>query len=198
MSRSERGSSERDPYTEKATRENYPSRASYKLIDIQDRFGIIEKGDAVLDLGSSPGGWTKVALDLGARRVVAVDPVPMRFTDVRVHFLQSEMELCLGSLIEEFDVVLSDAAPSTSGCHSLDQAKSIDLGEKSLKYCELYLKRGGNLVVKVFQGDLYPQFFGQVKSAFRYAKPYSPRASKRGSSEIYLIGRSFRGQKISS
>ena len=195
MSRSRHGR-RRDPYAVRAKEENYPSRASYKLIDMQDRFKLIREGDKVLELGSSPGGWTKVALESGAERVVAIDPNPMRLSDERVVFLKSKMEDCLDSLNESFDIVLSDAAPNTSASHSLDQARSMDLGEKALGYCELYLKRGGNLVVKVFQGDLYPDFYEGVKERFRSAKSYSPKASKPRSSEIYVIGKSFKGSSL--
>ncbi len=200
MSRSRRGQrskqGKKDPFAIRAKKENYPSRASYKLIDIQNRFKLIREGDRVLELGSSPGGWTKVALESGAKRIVAIDPNPMSLKDGRVVFLRSRMEDCLESLNESFDTVLSDSSPSTSGCHSLDQARSIDLGENALKYCELYLKRGGNLVVKVFQGDLYPEFFEEMKEKFRSAKGYSPKASKTRSSEIYVIGKSFKGSSL--
>lgn len=193
MSRSKAGRRGKDPYAVRAKKEGYPSRASYKLLEIHDKFRILGPGDQVLELGCSPGGWTKATLALGASKIVAVDPHSLLISDERVTFLQSQIEDLPTELGGVFDVILSDVSPPTSGSHSLDQARSVDLAEQVLGLCDPHLKRGGDLVIKVIQGDLYPSFLLRVKARFRLIRPFTPKASRPASSEIYIIGRSFKG-----
>ncbi|HEC56310.1 MAG TPA: RlmE family RNA methyltransferase [Candidatus Syntrophoarchaeum butanivorans] len=192
-----RGKRRRDHFWREAKRWGYRSRASFKLIQINERFGVIREGYKVLDLGASPGGWLQVAKEIVGDRgtvigvdILPIDPIEGVFTlkmDMRrPELVDRIMELTGG---EKLDTVLSDASPNLSGNWSLDHARSIDLARTALRVSENLLKRGGNFVVKVFQGDMYNEFFEEVSDRFRFTKAYTPRASRKESAEIYVVGK---------
>ena len=187
----------RDYYYKKAKKENYRSRAAYKLIQIDERFGIFRKGNTVIDLGASPGGWSQVAAEKAgdAGRVIAVDIKPVEPID-GVLFIKGDArsESVLSNIKETLsgvsaDVVISDMAPNISGNYSFDHARSIELAEMALGYADRFLGKGGNMVVKVFDGDMAQEYFGTVRERFGVVKRYAPKASRKSSSEIYIIGK---------
>jgi 23S rRNA (uridine2552-2'-O)-methyltransferase len=190
----------RDPYYRRAKAEGYRSRAAYKLIQINERFNIIRPGFVVVDLGAAPGGWSQVARKLvGARgRVVAVDLVPMAALE-DVTFIRGDIteEETLRRLLElvpgGVDVVISDMSPRLSGNRSLDHARSIDLAEAAFGFARKTLKPGGNLAVKVFQGDMYDDFRRRVSGHFRTCRGFTPRASLKESAEIYIVAKGWEG-----
>ena len=189
----------RDHYYRMAKRENYRSRASYKLKQLNDRFHIIKRGNRVVDLGSSPGGWSQVAVELsGDGRVVAVDIDPMRpikgVTFIQGDMLQKEtIDKIEAATDGKVDTVISDMAPNISGHYSYDHARSIELAEMALLTAERLLRSGGNFVVKVFQGDMFPDYLKRVKKEFRSVKVHSPKASRPSSSEVYVVCRGYSG-----
>ncbi len=193
----------RDHYYRMAKRENYRSRASYKLKQLNDKFHIIRRGNSVIDLGSSPGGWSQVAAELtGDGIVVAVDIDPMRPIK-GVKFIQGDMLLeetieKIEALIDgKVDVVISDMAPNISGHYSYDQARSVELAEMALRTAGRLLRPGGNFVVKVFQGDLFPDFLKEARKKFRMVKVHSPKASRAASSEVYVVCKGYKSNSHS-
>lgn len=188
----------RDPYYRKAKAGGYRSRAAYKLLQIQARFDLIRPGDTVVDLGAAPGGWSQVARELGAHRVVAVDRVRMPPIE-GVAFAQGDVddEAVLERLAAEVgasaDVVLSDMSPKLSGNRSLDHARSLDLAERSLSVARRVLREGGHVATKVFEGEGYPSLRRRARGEFARVKGFSPPASPRGSAEIYLVAKGWRG-----
>jgi 23S rRNA (uridine2552-2'-O)-methyltransferase len=188
----------RDSYYRRAKAGGYRSRAAFKLLQLQERFSLIRRGDTVVDLGAAPGGWSQVARELGAGRVVAVDRVfiqPIEGVKIlRVDVGEGEaLTASVAEATDSADVVLSDMAPHLSGNRSLDHARSIDLAERALLLASRLLRKGGHLVTKVFQGDMYPAFRRRVKDHFTRTKDFSPPASPRGSAEIYLVAMGWRG-----
>ncbi|OFV68453.1 MAG: Ribosomal RNA methyltransferase J [Candidatus Syntrophoarchaeum caldarius] len=190
-----------DYFWKEAKRWGYRSRASFKLIQINERFGVIRKGYRVLDLGAAPGGWLQVAKEIAGKKgtVIGVDllriePIDGVFT-LKMNMKHPElieriMEFTEGKKI---DTVLSDASPNLSGNWSWDHGRSIDLAETALEISEKILKPGGNFVVKVFQGDMYRRFFKEVSLRFDKTNAYTPLASRKESAEIYVIGKGFKG-----
>ena len=193
----------RDHYYRMAKRENYRSRASYKLKQLNDRFHIIRRGDSVIDLGSSPGGWSQVAAELtGDGIVVAVDIDPMRpikgVKFIQGDMLQEETIEEIEALVDgKVDVVISDMAPNISGHYSYDQARSVELAEMALRTAGRLLRPGGNFVVKVFQGDLFPDFLKEARKKFRMVKVHSPKASRAASSEVYVVCKGYKSNSHS-
>lgn len=187
----------KDAYYRRAKREGFRSRASYKLSEIDARFRIMRRGDTVIDLGAAPGGWSQVAVAaVGPGNVVAVDRRPMEPIE-GVRFLQ--MDVFTPELVAEIaasgmaDLVLSDMAPDITGAYSMDHARSVHLAERVLDLLPSLLRPGGRAVVKVFQGDLFEDLLARYRSAFRRVRCFSPRASRRSSSETYMICLGFRG-----
>ncbi len=189
-------------YSRKAKAEKFPARSVYKLQEIQRRHNVIKKGDNILDLGCSPGSWLKYASTLtGPRgRVTGIDikPVSMKPpSNARVHVadifdLDDERWAVLGS---NFDVVLSDMAPSTTGARSVDAARSFNLCQAALDAAERVLSPGGALVCKIFQGEDFQAFTDSVKAAFRVCRIFKPKSSRKGSREIFIIGLGKTGGK---
>lgn len=186
----------KEHYYKMAKKEKYRSRASYKLLQLNKKFRIIKARDYVVDLGAAPGGWSQVALEIVGEegKVVAVDLqriMPFEednFVQITGDFTKKdvidkvESELGLSA-----DVILSDAAPKLTGIKDIDQLKSIDIAENVLKISDSILKIGGNMVVKVFQGEGFEEYLKKVKKEFKIVKTTKPPSSKKGSMEMYLI-----------
>ena len=188
----------RDPYYRKAKQMDYRSRASFKLMQLDDKFRLLRPGAIVADLGAAPGGWLQVAKErVGARgKIVGVDlqgiePIEGVITvrgDMRKDETVAEMLEALGG---KADVVLSDMSPSISGNYSMDQARSVDLCEHALEFAEKALKPHGSLVMKIFEGDMMQDFLKLVKSKFKEVRLGAPDASRSSSSEIYIVAKGY-------
>ncbi len=186
-----------DFYYRKAKFEGYRSRASYKLLQIQERYRIFQKGDIVVDLGAAPGGWLQVIRQLGATAIAVdlqhIDPLE-GVTFIRADITSPEIVIeRIQGIVGQVNVVVSDAAPNLSGVWSLDHARSIDLSSGALKIASGVLKTGGNFVLKVFQGDLFDKFTREVRTHFGFVKAFNPQASRKQSAEIYIVAKRFVG-----
>lgn len=187
----------KDYYYRKAKKENYRSRAAYKLQQLDERFRLFKPGFTVIDLGASPGGWSQVAAEFVGEtgRVISIDLKSIEpIEGVFVIKGDARSELTKGKVAElmadgKADVILSDMAPNISGNYSLDHARSIELAGMAVEYSQIFLRSGGNLAVKVFDGDMAQDFFSKIQTEFRVARRYSPKASRKTSSEIYMVGK---------
>ncbi|OPX71953.1 MAG: Ribosomal RNA large subunit methyltransferase E [Methanoregulaceae archaeon PtaU1.Bin059] len=183
----------------RAVREGYRSRAAYKLQEIQDRYHLIRDHDNVLDLGAAPGSWLQVARGLTDGRLAGIDLSPIAplegvttlVADLTDHDLREKVRSLLGTV----NVVISDAAPKLSGHRSYDQARAIGLGEEVLAFACDVLKPGGNLILKSFQGEDFSTLLEEVRQYFFSVKTFKCQASRKGSSEIYIIARNFVGYR---
>lgn len=187
-------------YTRKAHEEGYPARSVYKLQEIDERYGVIRKGDKVLDLGSAPGSWLKyIAEKVGkGGRVVGIDEqdlgilLPSNTVFINKNILLAEI-ISLPLLKEKYNVVVADLAPKTSGVDYLDVARSLELSEKSLEIAKMTLKKGGNFVCKIFEGEGPAEFTKNASLYFRRLKKFKPKAVRKESREIYIVGKGFNG-----
>jgi len=184
-----------DHYYREAKKRGFRARSSFKLIQLHKRYGIFKHGTTVIDLGASPGGWSQIAAQY-ADRVIAVDIHPMEPLE-RVVFIQGDIteRETIGKLrshVTYADVVISDASPNISGHYTMDQARSVWLCEHALAIAETFLREGGTFVCKIFEGEDYPAFLQKVKEQFRMVKPHAPKASRKQSSEIYIVAKGFR------
>ncbi|MEY3021195.1 MAG: Ribosomal large subunit methyltransferase [Planctomycetota bacterium] len=182
-----------------AKEEGYRSRAAYKLIDIDDRRRLLRRGDRVLDAGAAPGSWSQVAATrVGPKgEVVAVDLKEISKANLppQVRVLRGDLrELSLDDLGgRPFDVVLSDMAPDTTGDPMGDGFRSARLCHDLLDRAALWLRRGGNLAMKVFEGGEYPELLRRAGRMFDEAKGYKPRASRAESVEMFIVCLGFNG-----
>ena len=186
-----------DHWFRQAKREGYRSRAAFKLTDIDDRKKILSKGDRVLDCGAAPGSWSQVAARRVGRRgsVVAVDLKAIDPAELPDNVSLHEADLCemdLASLGGEvFDVVLSDMAPDTTGDPFGDHHRSIRLCNVLLDRVPEWLRPGGNLVMKVFEGEAYRDLLARANGLFRKVKGFKPVASRSESVEMFVICTDF-------
>lgn len=189
----------KEHFYKEAKRFGYRARSAFKLIQIQKRFSILRTEDFVIDLGAAPGGWSQVAKDIVGEKgtVVGIDLSPIK-PIIGITFLQGDMteDTSIQEIInivgeKKADAVLSDMSPDISGTYSVDHARSIFLSEHALTTAELVLKPGGNFVCKVFSGEDLEDFVKKVITKFRSVKRFAPDASRKSSSEIYIIAKSF-------
>lgn len=187
---------QKDYFYRRAKAEGYRARSAFKLQQINKRFRLIRRGDAVLDLGAAPGGWLQVAKEISGGKVVGVDLLGIDpidgVTTIKADITAPETrELIRDALGGKADVVICDAAPNLSGNWTLDHARSIDLSRSALRVTESVLKPGGNFLVKVFQGDTFLDYLSEVRGRFRRAQSHSPAASRKESAEMYVVGQGF-------
>lgn len=181
-----------DPWSERARAEGWRSRAAFKLMEIDDRLGLIRKGSRVIDLGAAPGGWVQVALDRGAAAVVGVDllmiePIPGAEL-VQADFTTPGVDQQLIDLLGgPPDLVLSDMAHNTIGHRQTDHLKIIALIEIAADFAIRTLKPGGAFVTKNFQGGDAGGVLARLRAEFETVKPIKPASSRKDSSEVYLV-----------
>ncbi|MFL6602661.1 MAG: 23S rRNA (uridine(2552)-2'-O)-methyltransferase RlmE [Steroidobacteraceae bacterium] len=189
-----------DPYVKQAQRDGYRSRASYKLIQLNEKDRLIRPGMLIVDLGSAPGGWSQVAGRLvgHAGRVVATDILPMDPLK-NVEFLQGDFteEAVLNQVLallggHKPDLILSDISPNITGIDSADQASSMYLVELALDFARQALKPQGDFVAKVFQGEGSDAYLKDLRRSFGKVLVRKPAASRPRSREVYVVAHGFK------
>lgn len=202
-----------DQFFLKAKAEGYAARSAYKLKEIVERRQILKKGFRVLDLGCAPGSWVQVACEVVGEkgRVVGIDLKPVEITlphnartavgdvfkvstDELRAMLDHDIPSARGATGAIFDAVLSDMAPNTEGGGggSADHFRSIDLCRRVLDLAATLLKPGGNLVMKVFEGELYPELLRDTGRAFKECKGFKPESSREVSREMFIVAKGFK------
>lgn len=186
-----------DPYVQRAKAGGWRSRAAFKLMEIDDKDRLLRPGMLVVDLGAAPGGWSQVAAErVGATgRVLAIDllemaPIPgveVIQGDFGDDAILADLEARMGG--RPADLVISDMAPNISGIASTDQARSVLLAELALDFAVRHLKPGGDLLVKLFQGEGFDGFRAAMGEAFERVVVRKPKSSRDRSSEVYLLGK---------
>ncbi len=189
-----------DPFVKMAQKDGYRSRASYKLLEVQEKDRILRAGMTVIDLGSAPGGWSQVTSrvigDKGT--LIASDILPMAtiadvtfiegdFTEERVF---NEIMAAVGN--KPVDLVISDMAPNMSGIRTADQAAAMYLCELALDLASKVLRPGGDFLIKVFHGDGFDEYLRDIRSRFEKVQMRKPASSRDRSREQYLLARGMR------
>ena len=190
-----------DVYVKRSQQDGYRSRASYKLIEINDKDKLLKPGMKVVDLGAAPGGWSQIAGRLigDSGRVVASDILEMAplpgVTFVQGDFTEDAVyqEILKAIGDEHADLVISDMAPNMSGNSAVDQPQSMYLVELALDMASQVLRPGGNYLVKVFQGEGFDEYLKAMRGMFTSVVTRKPDASRARSREVYLLGRQFKG-----
>ncbi len=190
-----------DPYVTEARKQGWRSRAAFKLLELDDRFNLIRKGARVVDLGAAPGGWTQVAVKRGAASVLALDLLPIDPVHGAVvlqgDFSDPAMPAWLvAELGGAADLVLSDMAPNTTGHGATDHIRIVALAEMALDFAIQVLAPGGGFVAKVFQGGSEKALLDVLKQNFASVKHAKPPASRKESSELYVVATGFRGREM--
>ncbi len=190
-----------DPYVKRAKAENYRSRAAYKLLELDERFGLLKGAKAVVDLGIAPGGWSQVVRRrIPDGKVVGIDLLPTDPIDgvtiLQMDFMDEaapdQLREALGS---DADLVLSDMAANTVGHQQTDHLRTMALVEAGLQFATEVLKPGGAYVAKVLAGGADNQLVAEMKRHFTTVKHAKPPASRKDSSEWYVIAQGFKSAK---
>jgi 23S rRNA (uridine2552-2'-O)-methyltransferase len=185
-----------DPYVKLAQKDGYRARAAYKLLEIDDKDRLIKPGMVIVDLGSTPGSWSQVAIQRlkGNGRVIALDLLPMVGVP-GVEFIQGDFreDEILAQLEEklngqQIDLVISDMAPNISGISSVDQPNAVYLTELAVDFSLKWLKPEGNFLVKVFIGSGFEEIVKIMRDSFEKVVTRKPKASRDRSTEVYLLG----------
>ncbi len=188
-----------DEYVKKAQKEGYRARAVYKLLEIDEKDRLLKPGMTVVDLGAAPGSWSEVAAQrVGNKgRVFALDILPMDSLP-GVTFIQGDFreEAPYNALLEalngaQVDLVMSDMAPNISGMKAVDQPRAMYLAELALELARKVLRPGGDLLIKVFNGEGLDAFKQELRKDFDRLIVRKPRASRPRSAEIYLLARGY-------
>lgn len=189
-----------DPYVRRAQAEGYRSRAAYKLIELDDKFGFIKKARAVVDLGITPGGWSQVVRKANPRaRVAGIDLLACEpIEGVAILEMDFMDDAAPDALIEALgsapDLVISDMAANTVGHQQTDHLRTIGLAETAADFAVQTLLPGGAFVAKVFAGGADHTLLTLLKKHFTTVKHAKPPASRKGSPELYVIAQGFKGR----
>jgi 23S rRNA (uridine2552-2'-O)-methyltransferase len=186
-----------DPYVQAAKMQGYRSRAAFKLIELDEKYSLISKGARVLDLGAAPGGWSQVAIQRGAARVVGIDLLPIIPVEgaefIEGDFMAEGMEARLTELLGgKADLILSDMAPNTTGHVATDHIRIMALADTALAFATEILIPGGAFVAKLFQGGAERDMLNTLKLRFRNVRHAKPPASRKDSKEMYVVATGFR------
>ncbi|HEY0026352.1 MAG TPA: RlmE family RNA methyltransferase [Allosphingosinicella sp.] len=188
-----------DPYVKRAKAEGYRSRAAYKLIELDEKFGFLKGAERVVDLGIAPGGWTQVVRKQAPKAaVVGIDLLPTDPIDgaviLEMDFLADDAPVRLREALGgPADLVLSDMAANTVGHPQTDHLRTMALVEAGLEFAGEVLKPGGVYVAKVLAGGADNDLVAELKRRFTTVKHAKPPASRKGSSEWYVVAQGFKG-----
>lgn len=189
-----------DPYFQKAKAMGLRARSAFKLDEIQEKFHVVKPGHVVADLGAAPGSFAQVLSKwVGAKgRVVAVDLTLIDPLAANVEIHQADItdvemmgKIFAGAQLTKVDGVVADLAPKTSGIHDADAYHSAELNHAVLDFCERFLKPGGYVVTKIFQGEEFAEVVARAKRLFKNVKCFKPAACRDSSRETYIVGAGF-------
>lgn len=190
-----------DPYVKQSWQDGYRSRASYKLLEIDEKDKLLRPGMTVIDLGAAPGGWSQIAAEkVGPQGMVIASDILDMDGLADVSFVQGDFteESVLNAILEQLenrpvDLVMSDMAPNMSGMAAIDQPQAMYLVELALELARETLSPGGQLLVKVFQGEGFDSYLKELRESFKRVVTRKPGASRARSREVYLLAEGFRG-----
>lgn len=189
-----------DPYVRRAKAENYRSRAAYKLLELDERFGLLKAVKSVVDLGIAPGGWSQVVRRRSPKaKVVGIDLLPTEPLDgvtiLQMDFMDEEAPMKLRQALGgPADLVLSDMAANTVGHQQTDHLRTMALVEAGLEFAREVLRPGGAYVAKVLAGGADHDLVAGLKRSFATVKHAKPPASRKDSSEWYVVAQGFKGE----
>ncbi len=183
-----------DQFVKKAKQLGYINRAAFKLEEIEQKYKIIEYSKEILELGSSPGGWTQVILNYNRKtNITCFDLLDMKINNQRIAFYREDfLKYNFTNLNNKFDLVLSDVAPNTTGHQSTDHLRISQLIYEVIDRLEIILKKQGSLIFKIWKGEEEKEIIRMLEKIFDKVEYFKPKSSRQESSEIFIISRGFR------
>ena len=183
-----------DQFVKKAKQLGYINRAAFKLEEIDQKYKIIAHSREILELGSSPGGWTQVILNYNSKtNITCFDLLDMKMNNQRIVFYREDfLKYNFTNLKNKFDLVLSDVAPNTTGHQSTDHLRISQLIYEVIDRLEIILKKQGSFIFKIWKGEEEKEIIKMLKKIFDKVEYFKPKSSRQESSEIFIISRGFR------
>ena len=183
-----------DQFVKKAKQLGYVNRAAFKLEEIEQKFKIIKNSKEILELGSSPGGWTQVILNLNPMiNLTCFDLLDMKINNPNITFYKEDfLKYDFINLSNKFDLVLSDVAPNTTGHQSTDHLKISQIVYEIIDRLAIILKNKGTFMFKIWKGQEEKEIINKLKKIFDKVDYFKPKSSRQESSEIFIISRGFR------
>ena len=183
-----------DQFVKKAKQLGYINRAAFKLEEIEQKYKIIEHSREILELGSSPGGWTQVILNYNSKtNITCFDLLDMKINNQRIAFYREDfLKYNFTNLKNKFDLVLSDVAPNTTGHQSTDHLRISQLIYEVIDRLEIILKKQGSFIFKIWKGEEEKEIIKILKKKFDKVEYFKPKSSRQESSEIFILSRGFR------
>mgnify|MGYP000473870694 FL=1 len=183
-----------DQFVKKAKQLGYINRAAFKLEEIEQKYKIIEYSREILELGSSPGGWTQVILNYNSKtNITCFDLLDMKMNNQRIAFYREDfLKFNFTNLKNKFDLVLSDVAPNTTGHQSTDHLRISQLIYEVIDRLEIILKKQGSFIFKIWKGEEEKEIIKMLKKIFDKVEYFKPKSSRQESSEIFIISRGFK------
>lgn len=183
-----------DQFVKKAKQLGYINRAAFKLEEIEQKYKIIENSKEILELGSSPGGWTQVILNYNSKtNITCFDLLDMKINNQCITFYREDfLKYNFTNLKNKFDLVLSDVAPNTTGHQSTDHLRISQLIYEVIDRLEIILKKQGSFIFKIWKGEEEKEIIKMLKKIFDKVEYFKPKSSRQESSEIFIISRGFR------
>ena len=183
-----------DQFVKKAKQLGYINRAAFKLEEIEQKFKLIEKSKEILELGSAPGGWTQVILNINSNiNLTCIDIMDMKINNKKINFSKEDfLDYDLTKLKKKFDLILSDLAPNTTGHQSTDHLRISQLIYDIIDRLKPILKNKGSLIFKIWKGEEEIEITKKLKLLFKKVEYFKPKSSRKESSEIFIIAKDFK------
>ena len=183
-----------DQFVKKAKQLGYINRAAFKLEEIEQKYKIIKNSKQILELGSSPGGWTQVAIISNPKvNMTCFDLSEMKFTNQNIIFFKKDfLNFDFKNLNKKFDLILSDVAPNTTGHQSTDHLKISQLINEIINRLHILLKNKGSFIFKIWKGSEEREMITKIKLIFNKVEYFKPKSSRKESNEIYIIAREYK------
>ena len=184
----------KDQFVKKAKELGYLNRAAFKLEEIEKKYKIIENSKQILELGSSPGGWTQVILNYNPKtNITCFDLLEMKFNNQNITFYKEDFfKYEFINTKNKFDLVLSDVAPNTTGHQSTDHLKISQLIYEIIDRLEIILKNKGSFIFKIWKGEEEKEIIKKLRKVFHKVEYFKPKSSRQESSEIFIVSKGFK------
>jgi len=183
----------RDFYVKKAKKQGYLSRAAYKLIEINNKFKIIEHSNKLLEFGAAPGGWSQVALDINPKiNITAIDLLDLKINHPNIKFFKEDyLKFDYSEKENYYDLILSDIAPNTTGHQSTDHLRITNMLFDIIELLDKVLINEGSFAAKIWKGSEEKDLVNKIKKKFELVSYFKPDSSRKDSAEIFIVARNF-------
>jgi len=183
----------RDFYVKKAKKQGYLSRAAYKLIEIDNKFKILKKSRNIFEFGAAPGGWSQVALDINPKiQITAIDLLELKINHPQIKFYKEDcLKFNYDNIEKNFDLILSDIAPNTTGHQSTDHLRISSILFEMIDLLDKLLIKQGAFVTKIWKGSEEKDLINKLKKKFYEVSYFKPESSRKDSAEIFIIAKNF-------